>query len=158
MCVTVFAHKAAVTDAAGDRVAHPVTLRRTVARLHAVVAEVTLGTKLRAVVSGVPGRAAAVAVVGAAGGVRRAAARLRARRAPPARAARRLAALPAPARQALALASNMMAIRTILTGALLFTVNAVSAKRARVFTRHTRKTAGASIHTRYRVTRRVTSR
>lgn len=120
--VAALADEPSAAGAPAHRVARPLPLRRTVARLHAVVAEVTLRAELRAVVPGVPGRAAAVAVAGAAGGAGRAAARLRAVGAPPPRAARQLAPRPAPAQRTLALASNMMTICIIFAIAFFFTI------------------------------------
>lgn len=158
MYVAFLSDEAAVAHTPDHWVTHPVSFRRTVARLHAVVTEISLRTELRAVVSGVSGRAATVAVVGPAGGVRRAATRLRARRAPPPRAARRLARRALPARQALARARNIVTIGAILTRALLLAPSAVSAKWAGIFARHTSKAVRASVHASYRIASRVTIR
>lgn len=158
MYIAVVTNKGAVAYTAAHRVARPVACRRAVARLHAVVTEVALGAKLCAVLPGVARRTAAVAVVGAAGGLGRAAARLRAVRAPPPRAARRLALSAAPTRQALTLARNMMTVGPMLAHTFLPAAFAVSAQRTRVLARQPGVPARTRVHTRYRVTRRITIR
>lgn len=143
--VAAVADEAALTHAAPHRVAHPVPGRRTVARLHAVVAEVPLRAELGAVVAGVSGRAAAVAVDGAARGAVRAPARLRAVDAPPAGPARLAALGAAPAGPALTHSGDVMTVGVILTNALVLTVQAVRPERARVLARHARVAARTAV-------------